>query len=49
MNGDFRMPFDAGAPSELAGAKVRGLLEDNQKNPGVLVTERTKSDRPLLV
>ena len=49
MNGDFGMPFGAGAPSELAGAKMRGPLKDNQRDPGVLITERTKPDCPLLV
>jgi hypothetical protein len=44
MDGDFRKPFDAEVPSELAGAKMRGLLGDSQRNPGVLATERTRSD-----
>lgn len=49
MNGNFGMQFDAGAPSELAGAKMIGLLKDNQRDPGVLVTKRIKPDCPLLV
>lgn len=49
MNGDFGIPFGAGAPSELAGAKMRGSLKDNQRDPGVLVTERITPDCPLLV
>lgn len=49
MNGDFGIPFGAGAPSELAGAKMRGSLKDNQGDPGVLVTERITPDCPLLV
>ena len=49
MNGDFKMPFDAGVPSELAGAKMRDLAEDSQKYLGVLATERTKSGCPLLI